>query len=464
MATLDLLSEINVTNDQNVYDILFPNTTSNDDTKHMDITDEYSIFIKELSQYISFKNSHMTQKDNNNKHDFIHQLFIIIYNFIKFDTKLLINFSVKNKEISSNTKINCLALKSLHIDNTHFYTHPTPTCIPQINNVLWFTTNNNLILGYDLSQHRFIGKYENFVKNMYNQQNGPYYGEINNIKSFCLRHGNESMFMLYLANNGYNTNNFVYTNHYKCCQYPENKFALIRDSHIGKCLCNYIISELYCILGWITSMSVGEHWIDIKQDKQYNNLILYEYHQTNGEFKAIEELFRYKNDDGRQSGYVCWYLKDILQVFDMNKHIVFNQDNDSWIMYLPINIYKQWKDKNKIIRFEQSFEDVFVKYEETVDIDRLSFLYRMTTEYVLLRGRKKNRFWFDGDDGKWDKTDVGNLVRIGGIDCGIFEIMEQFDCVLNDYRFNRFIVTEGCNVFELGQSWENDEYSDDEDD
>ena len=58
--------------------------------------------------------------------------------------------------------------------------------------------------------------------------------------------------MLFIAaNNEYDDDHFAYTGHPRI----GTQFALVRDSHFGKCLCNYIVSELYCIMDWVTAAS-----------------------------------------------------------------------------------------------------------------------------------------------------------------------------------------------------------------
>lgn len=244
MTSFDLLSDH--TNDKDISDFLSSNTIwdngYNDTKMNMDaettaLDDEYTEFIEQLSQYISSKTTDIISLQRS-QHDFIHELFNIIYSYIAFNINLLTDFSEEHKDIASDTKINCMDIAALFCDRFN-QTH------------LWFTTDNNLILGYDFKTNEFIGKYDSYVWNIYSFDKPNGYGPITNIKSFCLRHrnivtNNGRKFILFLANNGYDTVNFAYTNHINCVRAPDhNRLALIRDSHVGKCLCNYLVSELY---------------------------------------------------------------------------------------------------------------------------------------------------------------------------------------------------------------------------
>ena len=125
-----------------------------------------------------------------------------------------------------------------------------------------------------------------------------------------------------------------------------------------------------------------------------------------------------------------------------------------------MNIYKEYQNEKKSIKIHESWDDVFVKYEKVINIDMMKYLYRMTDEYILFRGRKKYRdSVVDFDVGnKWDKSDIKNLVRIESINCLVFRIFEQFECVLNEYASNRFLATKDSKLYEMEQWWDNEEF------
>ena len=126
-------------------------------------------------------------------------------------------------------------------------------------------------------------------------------------------------------------------------------------------------------------------------------------------FSRFDESELFRARDEIKYVYVCHYLGGILPKFEKDEHIVFNQDADSWMLYLPMGICEEYRRKRKVIKFAESFDDLFVKYDE-IDIDDFKYLYRMTREYILFRGRKDVNFEFENDeDVIWSKSDVCNL-------------------------------------------------------
>lgn len=435
-------------------DLLSLNDVNTNKTSNNNINaphNKYVDFVNKLSRYIGLIKSHQNQKINYK--DYLIQISKIIHEYIYLNVEFLVDLSHvnpfnKTTTILSSTKIICMSTETLFNDvreSSKLQKYSTNdgsinTKQSDYNAPLWIAFNNDIIIGFDLKNKKFIKKYSNNVKDIYGRGaniftgNKNAYGKINNITSICLKHsccGSCYPFVIYLCyNDNYGIDNFVYSDNTYCRE--SNEFSLISEQHwVGtQCTCNYIISELYCIMGWISSASVGEHMIThADKYKKYNSIVLYEYDYKSNYFKQI--INKFESIDDIEWEYVCSYLKKILAIFDENKHIVLNQDNECWMVYLPMNIYKNY-EKYKMNQFESSMDQLY----DTIEINSLKYLYRMTKKYILFFGQREMK-----------KND--SIMTLVNIDCSVLNVLNQFDCVLNDYFNQRFLVSSDSMLYQF---------------
>ena len=273
----------------------------------------------------------------------------------------------------------------------------------------------------------------------------------------AIKHGYHSCypFVIYLCyNNKCGIDNFVHSDHYKYKNNKNNRFALISDGYWDNsdvCSCNYIISELYCILGWISSASVCEHMIPQPNQfgckiKKYNRIVLFEYDDKLNYFQQVINKFELIDD--LEWTHVCWYLHDVLKVFDENKHIVFNYDDECWIIYVPIEIYKNY-EKYQMNKFEFELKlklkinenESFDQMIDQININNLNCLYRMTEKYILFFGQRLHN--------SNEKNNKYTNLALRNIDFSILNSLKQFDCVLNDSSSHRFLASKDSVLYEI---------------
>eukprot|EP01084_Bolivina_argentea_P263591 446201_1 len=127
-------------------------------------------------------------------------------------------------------------------------------------------------------------------------------------------------------------------------------------------------------------------------------------------------------------------LKEIHDMFDVKKHILFVYGASAWAIYVPKEIYLNCAKRNKQIVFVHCDEN-----NECVNVDSIKDIYRITNEYVIYCK------WGVKELKKW------NVEICDFIPKCLFN--DYYDCVLKDFLYERLLVSKDCQLFELGISW-----------
>eukprot|EP01084_Bolivina_argentea_P238500 400666_1 len=387
----------------------------------------YNLFVDELQEYIS--NHHLSTLIANQSHnithcDFFDQLFQIILSYCCSPPILLFDFFQKKiSNINANSTINCLAKYPIfeeNIDNIYD---------EQSAEIIWIAIDNHLLC-YSPSKNTFTQQ----IKQVRAQ-----YATIQNAQRYpsCVTHIN-SCFMtktyklVMIANNGYDNNNILVgcrgNFHWK------GFMPMYRGRDISQYYgqFHYITNELLGILGWLWVGSATEIVISKPHNMPSSQVTSILYQQKNCVYHEIERIKA--NGNNASIGNV---LKSINSKFNMIEDILLIFDDINWILFIPINMCKQ-TDINIIFNNKSEHE---TNEEETIDIrdNTLDFVYRITKDYVLYRGRRFNPF-------------TPLIIESFKPNINYFN---GFDTVFNDCRYNRFLVTKHTKLFEIGYNFEN---------